>query len=173
MITTNHSAVLKVARTIALSGAMSLSMGLLSGALPVRAQGDNDPHAGEVAVGGKTVLTIRLPSEGMTIKERAEAVSNRLVTILADPDLKASDIVAVPLGRNAAKIMVKNQLLVTIDPQTARINQAKPLVLAQIWVDHLRRVLPRVNVKPNPGLGEPPKNNESGQIKPEGGGSPK
>ena len=135
--------------------------------LPTLGQEDTS-KAGEVAIGGKTVLTIRVPSEGMSIKERAEAVQNRLVTILADPDLKPADIVAVPLGRTAAKIMVKNQLLVTIDPQTARINQAKPLALAQIWVDHLRRVLPHVNVKPNPGLGEPPHNNESDQIKPEG-----
>ncbi len=138
----------------------------LLGSAGAQAQG-KDSRAGEVAVGGKTVLTIRVPSQGMSVKERADAIQNRLVTILADPDLKPADIVAVPLGRTAAKIMVKNQLLVTIDPQTAQINQAKPLALAQIWVEHLRKVLPHVNVKPNPGLGEPHNNNESSEIKPE------
>ena len=77
-----------------------------------------------------------------------------------DSTLKPSDIYAAPLGKTAAKIMVKNQLLVTIDPQTARINQAKPLALALLWVDHLRRVLPQVSVKPNPNIGEPANNNE-------------
>lgn len=127
---------------------------------PVR----SDQNEGQVAVGGRTILTIRVPSEGMTIRQRAEAVTDRLAVILADPDLKPSDIFAVPLGRTAAKIMVKNQLLVTVDPQTARINQAKPLELAQAWVSHLRRVLPSVNVKPNPNNGEPARNNESDQT---------
>ena len=168
MINAAYVTIHKQARNFAIATATIVAA--LGWTLPVRAQDDNS-KAGEVAIGGKTILTIRVASEGMSIKERAEAVQNRLITILADPDLKPADIVAVPLGRTAAKITVKNQLLVTIDPQTARINQAKPLALAQIWVDHLRRVLPRVNVKPNPGLGEPPQNNESNQIKPEGGES--
>ena len=166
MIIPNLIAMHKRARNLGIGA--SILLVTLGATLTARAQQDNDPTAGQVAVGGKTVLTIRLPSEGMTIKQRAEAVQNRLITILADPDLKAADINAVALGRTAAKIMVKNQLLVTVDAQTARLNQAKPLALAQIWVEHLRRVLPHVNVKPNPGLGEPPRNNESDQIKPRG-----
>jgi hypothetical protein len=151
-----HKARRSALTALALTGA-TLLIGLAAGA---QDEAPN-PKDGEVAVGGKTILTIRVPSEGMTVKERAEAVTNRLVTILNDSSLRPSDIIAVPLGRNAAKIMVKNQLLVTIDPQTARINQAKPLALANIWVDHLRRVLPHVSVKPNPNLGEPPGNNEA------------
>lgn len=163
MLIANYKAGWHHARRIALAAFALAGAGLTLG-LPAFAQDEApNPKDGEVAVGGKTILTIRVPSEGMTIKERAEAVSNRLVTILNDADLKPSDIVALPLGRNAAKIMVKNQLLVTVDTQTARINQARPLALANIWVDHLRRVLPHVSVKPNPNLGEPPGNNEAGK----------
>ena len=169
MMSANHNAIGNRARNFTLCATAMLGIVLLCGTLPVRAQDAADPRAGEVAVGGKTILTIRVPSEGMSVRDRAEAVSNRLVTILADPELKPSDIVAVPLGRSAAKIMVKNQLLVTVDSQTARINQAKPLALAQIWVDHLRRVLPHVNVKPNPRLGEPPHDTDNSPGKSDGG----
>lgn len=172
MMKANSDNIRKRARNFALNASL-LGIGLTMGALSASGQDAADPRAGEVAVGGKTILTIRVPSEGMTVRERAEAISNRLVTILSDPNLKPADIQAVPLGRNAAKIMVKNQLLVTVDSQTARINQAKPMALAQIWVDHLRRVLPRVNVKPNPNNGEPPHNNDSDAAGSQGGGSPK
>ena len=132
-----------------------VSVVVLASLHPAITQNETDSRAGEVAVGGKTILTIRVPSDGLSVRKRAEAINSRLVTILADPDIRPSDIVAVPLGRNAAKIMVKRQLLVTVDAQTARINQAKPLALAQAWVEHLRRVLPHVNVKTNPNVGEP------------------
>ena len=153
---TAKNTMVKWLHTGSLAGIAVASLAIISGQ-PISAQEDTD---GKVAVGGKTVLTIRVPSEGMTIHQRAEAIQNRLVTILNDSDLKPSDIFAAPLGKNAAKIMVKNQLLVTIDPQTARINQAKPMALAQIWVTHLRHVLPQVSVKPNPNSGEPKNNNE-------------
>ncbi len=156
MLNAKFTRIVKRARICALYPMALFGIGLMAALPSARAQDDNDRRAGEVAVGGKTILTIRVPCEGMSTRERAEAVSSRLVTILADPDLRAADIVAVPLGRSAAKILVKNQLLVTVDAQTARINQAKPLALAWIWVDHLRQVLPRVNVKPNPNIGEPP-----------------
>ncbi len=110
---------------------------------------------GEVAVGGEHVLTVRFPANGMSVKERADAIQERLVTILSDPKLKPSDIVALPSGRTEAKIVVKDRLLVTIDAQTARFNTSKPLALAKAWADHLRRVLPRINVKPNPNNGAP------------------
>jgi hypothetical protein len=110
---------------------------------------------GLVAVGGVSILTIRFPAAGMSVKRRAGAVTDRLRYILADPTLKPSDIVAVPEGDNAAKIMVKGRLLVEVEPETARYNTTTPLALAQEWTQHLRQVLPEVNVRPNPNLGEP------------------
>jgi len=110
---------------------------------------------GMVAVGGVSILTFRFPAAGMSIKQRADAVTARIRAILADPALKPSDIVAVPMDKSNAKIMVKDRLLVTIDEETARFNTTTPLALAQAWTQHLRKVLPQLNVKPNPNQGEP------------------
>ncbi|MCC6729837.1 MAG: hypothetical protein IT208_10915 [Chthonomonadales bacterium] len=107
--------------------------------------------AGEVAVGGERILAIRFPAAGMTVKERADAVTERLRVILSDPTLTPADIAARPSGRSAA-IYVNGRLLVTVDPRTARYSYSKPLPLARQWVSHLRRVLPQVNVRPNPKL---------------------
>ncbi len=101
---------------------------------------------GVVAVGGVSILTIRFPEAGMSVRQRADAVTARLRAILADPTLRPSDIVAVPMGRNAATIMVKNHLLVTVEAETARFNSDTPMELAQTWVTHLRVVLPQINV---------------------------
>jgi len=110
---------------------------------------------GLVDVGGEHVLTIYYPSGGYTVKQRADKVTERLVTILGDPHLRPDDIQALPNGKSEAKIMVKNQLLYTVDMPTARRNSTTPIKLAQSYVTHLRSLLPRINVKPNPNLGEP------------------
>jgi len=110
---------------------------------------------GVVAVGGVNILTIRFACEGMSVKERADTITDRLRHILGNPDLKPSDIVAAPLGEDAAVITVKGRLLVTIEAQTAQFNSTTPLKLARIWVHHLRRVILQVNVQPNPNTGEP------------------
>ena len=118
---------------------------LLAGTCSARAEGGD----GDVSVGGEHILTVRFAAGGLSIKERADAITERLNVILADPNLKAADIRALPAGSDA-KIMVKDKLLVTVDSQTAKFNTSKPLQLAQAWADHLRKVLPRINVKPNP-----------------------
>lgn len=118
---------------------------LLAPSRPAAASGE-----GDVSVGGEHILTVRFPAAGMSIKQRADAITERLNTILSDPNLKPEDIVAVSLPNGEAKIMVKDKLLVTVDKQTARFNTTTPLALAQSWTTHLRKVLPEVNVKPNP-----------------------
>lgn len=106
-------------------------------------------HGGLVDVGGEHILTIRAAGDGKTIAQRADNVTERLVPILSETHLTAADIRAVPAGEDWVKIMVKNYLLVTVLPEDARANQTKPLALAQVWVAHLRKVLPLVNSKPN------------------------
>lgn len=111
-----------------------------------------DTGEGSVDVGGVHILTVRFPAAGMTVAQRADAITERLVPILSDPTLKPADIYAVPLGHSAVKIMVKNRLLVTIDEQTAKFNTTTPAGLGAVWVAHLRRVLPEVNALPNPSI---------------------
>ena len=115
-----------------------------------------------MSVGGEHILTVRFPAAGMSIKQRADAITERLVTILSNPNLKPEDIVAVPLGDGEAEIMVKGKLLVTVDKQTAHFNTTTPLALAQSWTAHLRKVLPQVNVKPNPNETSPPAGGKQG-----------
>ena len=110
----------------------------------VRADSD-----GDVNVGGEHILTVRFAANGMSIKDRADAITERLTRILSDSHLKPSDIVTAPSGKDAV-IKVKDKLLVTVDAQTARFNQTTPLKLAESWAQHLRVVLPRVNFRPNP-----------------------
>jgi hypothetical protein len=130
---------------------------LLAPGWPAAASGE-----GDVSVGGEHILTVRFPASGMSIKQRADAITERLVTILSDPNLKPEDIVAVPLGKDEAKIMVKDKLLVTVDKQTARFNTTTPLALARSWTVHLRKVLPEVNVQPNPNDTSPPAGGKQG-----------
>jgi hypothetical protein len=105
---------------------------------------------GSVDVGGVHILTVRFPAGGLSVKERADAVTDRLVTILSNPRLRPSDIVATPFGKQEAQITVAGQLLITVDARTAQYNTSTAMTLAQIWVGHLRHVLPQVNVQPNP-----------------------
>jgi len=123
--------------------------------LPIVCRGDKAPNEGVVAVGGEWILTVRVPAGGMSVKERADRITERLVTILSDPNIKPQDITAVPLGKTEAKIMVKKELLITVDSETAKINQMDAMSLAKKWVSHLRKVIPQVNVKPNPMLEVP------------------
>ena len=129
-------------------GAMAFVCGLglvLSGA-PAHADSD-----GDVNVGGEHILTVRFASNGFSIKDRAEAITDRLTRILSDSHLKPSDIVVSPSGKDAV-IKVKDRLLVTVDAQTAHFNQSTPLALGESWARHLRVVLPKVNVRPNPNI---------------------
>ena len=120
---------------------------VLSG-IGVGAHADSE---GDVSVGGEHILTVRFAANGISIKDRADAITERLVRILSDPHLKPADIVVVPSGKDAV-IKVKDKLLVTVDAQTARFNGTKPVALGESWAQHLRIVLPKVNAKPNPNL---------------------
>jgi hypothetical protein len=114
-----------------------------------------DPNEGLVAVGGVEILRIRMPAPNMTIAERASAIQDRLVTILSDSNLRPSDIVAAPSGKDY-KLLVKGQLLVTVTRRDAEFNKTTTRQLAEVWAKHIRAVLPQVNVKPNPGNGAKP-----------------
>jgi hypothetical protein len=91
----------------------------------------------------------------MTVEQRADAVMARLRVILADPDLRPADVHVEPFGTNEAQIMVKDHLLVTMDVQTAGASGSKPMALAKEWAESLRKVLPQINVVPDPNVDRP------------------
>ncbi len=131
-----------------------VASGLMLTGVAARANDD-----GSVDVGGEHVLTIYYPAGGLSVKQRADKVTERLVTILGDPHIKPADVQAVAQGKNEAKIMVKSTLLYTVDAPTAKRNSSTALKLAQSYVAHLRDLLPRINVKPNPNNGAPANGN--------------
>lgn len=100
-----------------------------------------------VTVGGELILRIRFSAGGMTPQQRADAITLRLRSILADPQIEPSDIVVKPLAYGEAGIYVKDLLLVTVDHNHARANKTTPLKLGEIWAEHLRKVVPQVNIK--------------------------
>jgi hypothetical protein len=122
--------------------------GLLVPCLPALAW-----SVGDVDVGGVHILTVRAPEAGMSVKQRADKITDRLRFILSEPVIRPHDIRAVPLPNDSAKIRVKNRLLVMVTPEDARRssrNKMTALELAGAWTRHLRRVLPQLNAKPNP-----------------------
>lgn len=126
--------------------AVLVALGLLFGWLCV-AVALPEP-VGEVTVGGELILRIRFSAGGMTPQQRANAITMRLRTILADPDLKPSDVVVKPIAGGEVGIYVKDHLLVTVDRAHADFHKTTPIKLGEVWAKHLREVLPQVTVKP-------------------------
>lgn len=104
----------------------------------------------QVTVGGELVLRIRFSAGGMSPKERADAIAQRLITILADPDIQPSDIVVKPIANGEAAIYVKEHLLVTVDNHHARANRTTPQRLGEMWAEKIRKVLPLIKVQEQP-----------------------
>ncbi len=105
---------------------------------------------GDVAVGGVMLFRIHATVNGMSPKERAEIVDTRLQDILAAPVIKPEDVRIVGADKNSAKIMVKERLLVTVTKADGAANGVTTQKQAQMWLDSLRKTLPKVNAKPNP-----------------------
>ncbi len=104
----------------------------------------------DVAVGGVLLIRIHATVNGMSPKDRADIVDSRLQDILAAPKLVPADIRVVSANKNSAKIMVKDTLLVTVFKEDGAVNGVTTQKQAQMWVDSLKKNLPRINARPNP-----------------------
>jgi|GEM_PF-2231300 len=125
-------------------------MGVIAGALfllgwgiPVLAQD------GVVAVGGETLFVIKAEAGGKSVRDRADAVTDRLPDILGDSTIDALDIRLVPGKGKDYNIMVKSRLLVTVTPEDGVPNKRSAMQQAQVWLNQLRKVLPQVTAQPN------------------------
>ena len=104
----------------------------------------------DVAVGGIMLFRIHATVNGMSPQDRANAVATRLQDILSAPTLKPEDVQIVGTDKNNQKIMVKDRLLVTVTKADGDANGVTTQKQAQMWLDSLRKNLPKVNAKPNP-----------------------
>lgn len=105
---------------------------------------------GDVAVGGVLLFRIHVAANGMSPKQRAEAVDTRLQDILGAPVISPDDVHIVGADKSSAKILVKDRLLVTVTKADGAFNGVTTQKQAQMWVDSLRKTLPKINARPNP-----------------------
>ncbi|MDO8587820.1 MAG: hypothetical protein Q7T82_12370 [Armatimonadota bacterium] len=98
---------------------------------------------GDVTLAGRVVLRIRYPAAGYTIAERADAVQIRLNEVLGMGPIQPEDVKIKRVNKETA-IVVKDQLIITVDWTTARANKTTPEKLGQIWAANLRSALPEV-----------------------------
>jgi hypothetical protein len=96
-----------------------------------------------VILGGTTIMRFRVGAGGYTAHQRAVATQERLNKLLGEGPIYASDIVTQMSGLDAV-VLVKDQLLFTADAQTAAINDATPIDLANAWADNMRKILPEL-----------------------------
>jgi hypothetical protein len=123
-----------VKRILILSTILSMLAGL---AIPVLAI-----HGGEVIIGQEVVLRIRFPAGGLSIQERADAVTQRLNELLGSRPFSPSDV-TVGVRNKEYVVLVGDTVIITADWNTARFNKTTPKALAEIWAANLRRVIPK------------------------------
>jgi hypothetical protein len=103
-----------------------------------------------VGQGGETLFVLKADEDlGKTADQRANDVYDRLRTILNNPKFKGSDIQVKPLGNYGAKIVANNQLIVPIGMKEAEANKSTPMKLAETWAANLRKVMPKLNARPD------------------------
>jgi hypothetical protein len=103
-----------------------------------------------VGTGGETLFVLKSERDlDKTAQERAGDVYDRLRYILNNPRFKATDIQVKPLGNYGAKIVANNHLIVPIGAREAEANGSTPMKLAEDWAVHLRKVMPKLNARPD------------------------
>jgi hypothetical protein len=94
-----------------------------------------------VFVGGTPIMRVRVGADGYTPDQRAGKIQERLNNLLGQGPIRVADITTQQDGADAV-VLVKGQLLFTADSATAQFNSTTPMILADTWADHLRKVLP-------------------------------
>lgn len=98
-------------------------------------------YEGDVIIGGRVVLRIRVPAGGMTVKERADAVMQRINNYLGAEPFTPDDV-KVAVRNKEYVVLIGDHLIITADRETAKINKTTPEKLAEIWAENLRKVIP-------------------------------
>ena len=102
---------------------------------------------GDVVIAQEVVLRIRFPAGGMSVKERADRVTERINELLGTKPFSPSDV-TVAVRNKEYVVLVGDNLIITADKQTAEFNKATPEQLAKMWAENLRRVIPKAKAEP-------------------------
>ena len=99
-------------------------------------------HGGDVIIGQEVVLRIRFPAGGMTVQERADAVTLRINELLGSKPFHPSEV-TVGVRNKESVVLIGETVIITADADTAKFNKATPQQLAEMWAANLRRVIPK------------------------------
>lgn len=124
-----------------LTGILILAALLISLAIPVFAV-----HGGLIVIGNEQIFRLRHDYGGMTIQQRADAVTLRLNEILGCPCVYVNTIKIKKMGQDYA-VMYGKTLIVTVDKATADDNMVSTKKLARQWANNLIRVLPKAKAE--------------------------
>ncbi len=105
-------------------------------ALPAFAAG------GEVIIGDQVVLRIRADAGGYSVQKRVDTIYDRLNPLLGYDEFVPEKMVVARFGSDAT-VSYDGRLIVTVDPETAKLNGFSTLRLAEIWAANLREAIPK------------------------------
>lgn len=104
-------------------------------------------HEGDVIVGQEVVLRIRFPAGGLSVQERADAVTQRINNLLGSQPFNPDDV-KVAVRNKEYVVLIGDNVIITADKATAEFNKATPEQLANMWAANLRRVIPKAKAEP-------------------------
>ena len=104
-------------------------------------------YEGDVIIGQEVVLRIRFPAGGLSVKERADRVTERINNLLGSEPFNPSDV-KTGIRNKEHVVLIGDNLIITADKRTAEFNKATPEQLAKIWATNLRRVIPKAKAQP-------------------------
>lgn len=92
---------------------------------------------GDIVLNNQVIMRVRSEAGGFSMEERVGIVYERIAEALAQEN-KAVKIVAIA---GITTIQIGDVMLVTVDEETARVNQCKPIELAGVWVENIEKAL--------------------------------
>jgi 3D (Asp-Asp-Asp) domain-containing protein len=96
----------------------------------------------ELLVKDQVALRIRTQYGGLGARERAETVAARLSAVLYT---KSSDPFLSGERNGEVVVLSGSSLIVTVDPEVARLNDSSPEFLSILWCENLNTILGRPN----------------------------
>ena len=130
-------------RTIAVVAAVAILMALTITQTCAARLSCPESAAHDVWMADFLLLRVRCPAGGFTAEQRANAIEMRVNNLLI---LGGFDLCSVEVLKSGNDVLLyaNGQLLVTVDPCTAMVNDTTPEQLAEVWAERLRTIYPQV-----------------------------
>ncbi|HUV04352.1 MAG TPA: hypothetical protein VMX94_04520 [Armatimonadota bacterium] len=124
-----------------------LVLGITAASIPALAAPALAGYEGDVIIGQEVVLRIRFPAGGLSVKQRADLVTERINNVLGSEPFNPSDV-KTGIRNKEYVVLIGDKVIITADKRTAEFNKSKPEQLANIWAANLRRVIPKAKAQP-------------------------